>query len=231
MMKNLVLFSGGIDSTTALYWALKRADQVCALTFDYSQRHVVEIQVAQRLLKKLKVPHKIFRIDMSQIGGSALTEKRILLPEFERIEEISEDVPATYVPFRNGIFLSVAAAWAEVKNIRQIVCGFNVVDSPRYPDTQASFVRAMEKAINSGTAAFSSGKSFKILAPFVDMKKAEIIDLGLALKADYSYSISCYAGSEIPCQKCSACLIRRKAWEDVGQEDHLLMRLEKEGKI
>ena len=231
MMKNLVLFSGGIDSTTALYWSLERADHVIALTFDYGQRHSVEIRTAQRLLEKLRVPNEVLRIDLSQIGGSALTEKNIPLPEFERIEEIGTEVPVTYVPFRNGIFLSVASAWAEVNSIRDIVCGFNVVDSPSYPDTQKSFVEDMEKAINTGTAAFKEEKPLRILAPFADMKKSEIIEAGLVLNADYSYSISCYAGDEIPCLKCSACLIRKKAWEDAGQKDHLLLRLEKEGKI
>ena len=231
MRSSLVLFSGGIDSTTALYWALDRADKVFALTFDYSQRHAVEIDLAKKQLQKLKVAHKVLRIDLGQIGGSALTERNIPLPEFERIEEIKEEIPATYVPFRNGIFLSLAAAWAEVKDIREIVCGFNTVDSPNYPDAQESFVEAMEKAINLGSKAISTGKSIRILAPFVNMKKSEIIEKGLSLGADYSYSISCYAGDEIPCQRCSSCIIRQKAWEEVGRRDPLLSRLEKEGKL
>jgi 7-cyano-7-deazaguanine synthase len=231
MAKNIVLFSGGIDSTTALYWSLHRDRQPTALTFDYGQKHAVEIRAAQRIAEILEIPLSICRVDLEQIGGSALTDPSVPFPQFEHVSQIQKGIPLTYVPFRNGIFLSLAAAWAETRNITEIVCGFNVIDSPNYPDTRRPFVEAMAKAINSGTGAGMRGKKIRILAPFLNMKKSEIIKEGLALGADYSYSISCYRGSEIPCLKCSSCLLRKKAWEEAGITDPLFVRLEKEGKL
>jgi 7-cyano-7-deazaguanine synthase len=226
----VVLFSGGIDSTTALYWALDRYDRVFPLTFDYGQRHRVEIRLAGRLARKLRLPRTVLRIDLSQVGGSALTDRSIPLPRFEKRARIPAGPPATYVPFRNGIFLAVAAAWAEARAVRDLVCGFHVLDSPDYPDTRREFVRAMEKAVNLGTSAAFGGPKTRILAPFVGLKKSGIIRRGLALGADYSFSVSCYAGREAPCGTCSSCLLRREAWRDAGREDPLLARLRKEGK-
>lgn len=226
-----MLFSGGIDSTTALYWALKRYQRVQPLIFDYGQRHRVEIKMAKKTCQRLGLKPKIIKIDLRQIGGSALTDEKIKVPEFKKTEQIKEGLPATYVPFRNGIFISLAAALAETLDISHLVCGFNVIDSPSYPDTTESFVRAMKKAINEGTGARFKTEKFRIIAPFLSLKKSEIIRLGLSLGADYSYSVSCYAGGEIPCGQCSSCLLRARAWKEAGQEDHLLARLKKEGKI
>ncbi|MGD2294564.1 MAG: 7-cyano-7-deazaguanine synthase QueC [Candidatus Aminicenantes bacterium] len=231
MKKCCVLFSGGIDSTTALYWALNAYGTVFALTFDYGQRHAVEIQSSRKLSQKLNISQTILTLDLQQASGSALTDLSIPLPEFRSAEEIEPGVPPTYVPFRNGIFLSMAAAWAEVHDIRDIICGFNVVDSPGYPDTTRGFADAMEKAINIGTKASAEKSAFRIRTPFVGKKKSEIIQRGIALNADYSHSISCYAGKEIPCLRCSSCLLRQRAWEEVGRRDPLLERLEKEKKL
>ncbi|HRD01350.1 MAG TPA: 7-cyano-7-deazaguanine synthase QueC [Candidatus Saccharicenans sp.] len=229
--KALVLFSGGIDSTTALYWALKRYQKVYPVIFDYGQRHRVEIKMAKRTCQRLGLEPKIIRIDLRQIGGSALTDEKIRVPGFKKIEEIKEGLPATYVPFRNGIFIALGAALAEALKVLDLVSGFNVIDSPTYPDTTGAFVRAMEKAINEGTGAKFKHEKFRIVAPFLGKKKSEIIRLGLSLGANYSYSVSCYAGGEIPCGRCSSCLLRARAWKEAGQEDHLLLRLKKEGKI
>ena len=231
MKKSIVLFSAGVDSTTALYWALDRYEKIFALTFDYGQRHSIELSMARKIAQKLSVPQKILLVDLKQIGGSSLTDTKLSLPQYERIEEIEEGLSSTYVPFRNGIFLALAAAWAETEGIKEIVCGFNVIDSPNYPDTRKQFVQAMQEAINQGTRASLSQEKIQLIAPFLNMKKSEIIKEGLSLGADYSYSISCYSGEEIPCQKCSSCVLRQKAWKEVGLQDPLILRLEKEGKI
>jgi 7-cyano-7-deazaguanine synthase len=212
----LILYSGGIDSTTALFWALNSYEQVQALSFDYGQRHKIELSLARRLTRRLRIPHAVLKVDLRQVGGSALTDV---------------DIPLTYVPFRNGIFLSLASAWAEARGLSDIVCGFNAVDSPHYPDTRGAFVRAMERAIDKGTGARSKGRPIRIITPLLRMRKSQIIRKGLRLGADYSFSISCYGGSEVPCGRCSSCLFRQKAWREVGTTDHLLVRLRKEGKL
>ncbi len=194
----LILYSGGIDSTTALFWARGRFTRLSLLTFDYGQRNRVEVRIAPKLPARLGISQKFITVDLTQIGGSALTDAGIGLPEYSTVEEIGDGLPATYVPFRNGIFLSLGAAWAEVIEARDIVCGFNIIDSPNYPDTRQAFVAAMEEAINAGTrVAFEPGR-FALHAPFIGLTKAEIIRAGLELGADYSHSISCYAGEEIP---------------------------------
>ncbi len=231
LKKSAVLFSGGIDSTTALYWALSRSDHVFPLTFDYGQRHKIEIRLARRLTTKLGLQHIFLKVDLGQIGGSALTDIKIPVPRGRLTKRAPERTPPTYVPFRNGVFLALAAAWAEARGVEELICGFNVIDSPNYPDTRKTFVRAMEKAINAGTRAAFGAEPIRIIAPFVNLRKSEIIKLGLSLGADYSYSVSCYAGQEVPCGKCSSCLLRAKAWDEAGLGDPLLSRLEKEGRI
>jgi len=231
MIQAVVLFSSGIDSTTALYWALDHFDGVQALTFNYGQRHSIEICHAEKMAKNLSVPHTILYTDLKQIGGSSLTDYTSPVPDYDDIAQAQDTPPTTYVPFRNGIFLALAAAWSEVNGCSEIVCGFNVIDSPDYPDTRKAFVTAMQEAINTGTKALFNQKKVTIHAPFIGMKKSEIIKGGLALGADYSYSVSCYAGQEIPCAKCPACRLRQKAWEETGIKDPLYVRLEREGKL
>jgi 7-cyano-7-deazaguanine synthase len=230
MKSCVVLFSGGIDSTTALYWARGRFDEVFPLSFEYGQRHGVEVRLARRLARRFGLPHTLLKIDLNQIGGSALTDLSMPLPRFTNASRIPPGPPSTYVPFRNGIFLAVAAAWAEARQVHDLVCGFHVLDSPDYPDTRREFVRAMERAINLGTSAAFGRPKMRVHAPFVGMRKSDIIRLGLGLGADYSLSVSCYAGGEVPCGTCSSCLLRRSAWKEAGCEDPLLARLRKEGK-
>jgi 7-cyano-7-deazaguanine synthase len=231
MVKSVVLFSGGIDSTTALYWALARARSIHALTFDYGQRHRIEVRMARKLARKIGVPQTIFKLDLKQVGGSALTDLSISLPRYKNLSQIKHGPPATYAPFRNGILLALTAAWAEARGFTEIVCGFNILDSPDYPDTRPEFVRAMEKAINTGTRAVFGRPRIKITAPFVLMKKSAIILAGVSLHADYSHAVSCYAGEEIPCRSCSACLLRERAFAEAGLEDPLISRLKKEGRL
>jgi 7-cyano-7-deazaguanine synthase len=173
----------------------------------------------------------VLKVDLRTVGGSVLTDPSVPLPHVSRGGSITRGVPQTYVPFRNGIFLALAAAWAEAKGFDEIVCGFNTIDAPAYPDTRASFVRAMQRVIDVGTAAASRARRIRVVAPFIKMRKSEIILLGLSLGADYSFSISCYAGKERPCGCCSSCRLRERAWKEAGFEDPLITRLRKEGKI
>ncbi|OGD18875.1 MAG: 7-cyano-7-deazaguanine synthase QueC [Candidatus Aminicenantes bacterium RBG_16_63_16] len=225
-----VLFSGGLDSTTALAWALARYDRVHALTFDYGQRHRIEVSLARKAARRLGVPHSVLKADLRQIGGSALTDPAIPLPLSARQARRPVGPPSTYVPFRNGIFLALAASWAEARGVRDLVCGFHVADSPDYPDTTRAFVRAMERAIREGTKAAFGGPKTRVIAPLLGLSKASIIRKGLSLGADYSYSVSCYSGRVAPCGTCSSCRFRGRAWKAVGREDPLLVRLRKEGK-
>jgi 7-cyano-7-deazaguanine synthase len=171
----------------------------------------------------------VLKVDLRQIGGSALTDARIPLPPPPRRAKPGSGPPATYVPFRNGIFLALAAAWAEARGLRDLVCGFHVADSPDYPDTTKDFVKAMEKTVRAGTRAAFGGPVPRIVAPLLGLSKPDIIRLGLDLGADYSHSVSCYAGTESPCGECSSCRFRARAWKTVGREDPLLARLRKEG--
>ncbi len=233
MTSAVVIFSGGLDSTTALYWAKREFDEVYAITFSYGQRHSIEVEMAKITAKNAGVKeHLIYSIDLSKIASSALTDVRIEVPEAKSVEEIKErGIPITYVPFRNGIFISIASAYAESKGITDLVGGWNAVDYSGYPDCRPEFLNAMEKALNLGTKLGSEGKKWRIHAPLINLTKGEIIKLGLSLGADYSYSISCYRGGEVPCMRCDSCLLRAKGWAEVGEEDHLIRRLKEEGKI
>lgn len=230
MDKAVVLFSGGLDSTAALYWTLKRCQKVYALTFDYGQRHRVEIALARKLCRKLKIPQAIIKFDFNQLGHSSLTDREAKLPALNMAGKQARP-PSTYVPFRNGIFLSLAAAWAESHQVYNLVCGFHILDSPSYPDTTARFVKAVEKVINAGTSAAFSQNKYRIRAPFINLTKAQIIKAGLALGADYSFSYSCYSGQDIPCFRCASCRIRAQAWKELGMKDPYITRLKKGGRI
>jgi len=229
----VVILSGGLDSTTALYWAKRHFREIRAITFAYGQRHALEVEMAKITAKRAGVSeHLIYEIDLSKIGASALTDSSLDIPEPKSVEEIKErGIPITYVPFRNGIFISIAAAYAESRGTTHLVGGWNAVDYSGYPDCRPEFLRAMEEALNLGTKLGAEGKSWKIHAPLINLTKGEIIKLGLELGADYSYSISCYRGGEVPCGKCDSCLLRAKGWEEVGEEDHLIARLKREGRV
>jgi 7-cyano-7-deazaguanine synthase len=217
----LVLLSGGLDSTTALFWARARYDDVRALTFDYGQRHRREVVLARRTARRLGVPHAVLKVDLAAVGGSALTDRKIPVPRSGRVPRLEGGPPSTYVPFRNGIFLALAAAWAEARGVFDLVCGFNVVDSPAYPDTSPAFVRAMSRAVNAGTRAAFGPPRMRIIAPFLKLRKSEIISHGLALGVDYAATSTCYAGGAAPCGRCSACRLRARAFRQAGLPDPL----------
>jgi 7-cyano-7-deazaguanine synthase len=229
--KAIVLFSGGIDSTTALYWAVKEFGPVFTMIINYAQRHYIETQMAQKIAKQLNMKNHIIEFPLKNIVYSALIDEDREIPESLASSKDEAGVPFTYVPFRNGIFLSLAAAFAESREIYNIVTGFNLIDTPDYPDTTEIFTQKMEAAINQGTSAAITGKTFTIHTPLIKKSKKEILQMGFEMGVDYAYSISCYRGGEIPCLKCPSCDIRRSAFQQLSREDPLIARLKKEGRL
>lgn len=226
--KAIILFSGGIDSTTALYWAKKKFEVVKPVIINYSQKHSIEVEFAKKICIANGMAFKEINFSLKNIFRSALIDEEKLIPDSLEHSKNENGIPLTYVPFRNGLFLSLAAGIAESENIFDIVTGFNLIDTPDYPDTTEEFTKKMEEAINEGTSALITGEKFKINTPLIKLKKYEIIELGLELGADYSYSISCYRGGEVPCQSCPSCDIRKKAFDKLGVIDPLVKRLIKE---
>jgi 7-cyano-7-deazaguanine synthase len=226
----VVLFSGGIDSTTALHWALRKFAPVRALTFDYGQQHRVEVEMARKIAAGLRVTWDVVVLPLRGLLRSALLADGRPIAATLAESRNEAGAPSTYVPFRNGIFLALAAAFGESHSCRHLVTGFNAVDVPDYPDTTVAFRRKMQAAINEGTSAAKGGARFKVHAPLVAMSKKEIIALGLELGADYCYSVSCYRGEELPCGRCPSCDIRARAFAELGTADPLLERLRREGR-
>lgn len=224
----VVLFSGGLDSTVSLYWAKKNFGSVLALIIDYQQKHVLETRMAQTIASKCQIPYQLIKLPLGDVLTSALTVKKRDIPKSLSMSKDAEGVPFTYVPFRNGIFLSLAAGFAESRDIYDIVTGFNRIDTPDYPDTTEEFTGMMEDVINCGTGATLRKKKFIIHTPLIQKTKQEIILMGIDLGADLSHSISCYRGGESPCLKCPSCEIRMRAFESLGIVDPLIKRLKEE---
>jgi len=220
--KAIVLLSGGLDSATTLAIAKSDGFECYALSFAYGQRHKVELDSAKRIIESIGcADHKIIDIDLSAWGGSALTSKEIDVPKGEGSSNTSSDIPLTYVPARNTIFLSFAVAWAEVLEGRDIFIGVNSVDYSGYPDCRPQFISAFAECARLGTKAADEGWSFNIHAPLQKLDKTEIIKLGVSLGVDYSLTHSCYDPSPegLACGMCDSCAIRRNGFKDSGLQD------------
>jgi 7-cyano-7-deazaguanine synthase len=221
----VVLLSGGLDSTTVL--AIARADgyEPHALSFRYGQRHSVELDAAQRVATAQGVArHVVADIDLRVFGGSALTDD-MDVPHHASVEELGEEIPVTYVPARNTVFLSFALAWAETLECSDIFIGVNALDYSGYPDCRPEYIEAFEKMANLATKAGVEGRQhLKIHTPLIDLTKAQIIERGLALDVDYSLTHSCYdPGAEgRACGTCDSCLLRRRGFAELGREDPAL---------
>ncbi len=222
MKKCLVLLSGGLDSATCLAYAVDKGFKPYALSFDYSQRHKIELEKAKLLAQKYNAVHFIFPIDLTIIGGSALTDKSIDVPDTP-FEKIGEGIPITYVPARNTIFLSIAAGFCEVNDIEDIFIGVNALDYSGYPDCRPEFIKSIEKTLTLGTGYGDKGKSFNIHTPLINLKKSEIIKLGISLGLDYSLTSSCYNPDSDgnPCGRCDSCKLRLKGFKEAGFKDPL----------
>ncbi len=221
MAKAVVLLSGGLDSAVALYVAKSKGFEIVALSFDYGQKHSRELRAAREIAVKAGVnDHHIVSLNMGLWGSSSLTDKNM---DIENGDVNRSDIPVTYVPARNMIFLSVAASVAEANEAQDIFIGVSQVDYSGYVDCRQEFIDAMEKAINLGTVmGAEKNMPIKVHAPFVNMTKAEEIRLGMELGVDFSLTWSCYRGGEKPCGTCDSCLLRAKAFAEAGYEDPAL---------
>lgn len=214
----VVLLSGGLDSATTLAVACADNFRCHAVSFDYGQRHRAELAAAEQVAKRLgAVEHRTMRIDLGGIGGSALTDMNIPVPETPQ-----SGIPVTYVPARNTVFLSLALGWAEVLNAADIFIGVNAVDYSGYPDCRPAFIAAFEGLANLATKAGVEGASrFRIHAPLIDLTKADIIRRGVELGVDYGLTVSCYQANEEgrACGKCESCRLRREGFIEAGISD------------
>lgn len=215
--KAVVLVSGGLDSTTALAIARSEGYHCYTMSFDYGQRHRVELVAAERTAKAMgAISHKVINLDLRTIGGSALTDNSIAVPEHE-----TAGIPITYVPARNTVFLSIALGWAEVLGAEDIFIGVNAVDFSGYPDCRPEYIAAFEKMANLATRAGAEGGQLKIRTPLIDLSKADIVKLGLSLGVDYSLTVSCYQANDKgeACGKCDSCRLRKMGFEQAGIAD------------
>ncbi|NKQ12703.1 7-cyano-7-deazaguanine synthase QueC [Pseudomonas sp. SST3] len=215
--KAVILLSGGLDSATVVAMAGAQGYACYTMSFDYGQRHRAELQAAERVAQQLSVvEHKVIGMNLNCIGGSALTDSSIPVPEV-----LDEGIPVTYVPARNTLFLSLALGWAEVLGARDIFIGVNAIDYSGYPDCRPEFVEAFERMANLATKAGVEGRGFAIRAPLQDLSKAEIIQAGIRLGVDYAMTVSCYQADDDgrACGKCDSCRLRAAGFEEAGVSD------------
>lgn len=219
---SVVLLSGGLDSATCLAICKDRGFIPYAISFRYGQRHAIELKQAAIIADQAGVAkHVVINIDLGAIGGSALTDTNLLVPKHELASDIGTEIPLTYVPARNTVFLSYALGWAEVLGALDIFIGVNALDYSGYPDCRPEYIAAFEKMANLATKAGVEGRTIKIHTPLIDMTKAEIIRLGLSLGVDYSQTFSCYDPDELdtPCGHCDSCLLRQRGFEQNAMAD------------
>lgn len=217
MTIGVVLLSGGLDSATTLAIANDQGYECYALSFFYGQRHSIELDAARKIAATAKVnEHRVISIDLSEFGGSALTDHEIQVPEVP-----TTGIPVTYVPARNTVFLSLGLAWAEVLGARDLFIGVNAVDYSGYPDCREEFIREFEKLANLATQAGVEGTRFTVHAPLIELPKADIIRKGLQLGLDYGNTVSCYQPNDAgaACGRCDSCRIRKQGFQSAGAVD------------
>ncbi len=215
--KAVILLSGGLDSATVVAMAKAEGYQCYSMSFDYGQRHRVELQAAERVAQQLGViEHKVVGLNLNGIGGSALTDLSIDVPESPSL-----GIPITYVPARNTVFLALALGWAEVLEAQDIFIGVNAVDYSGYPDCRPEFIEAFERMANLATKAGVEGEGFRIRAPLQYLSKAQIIQTGLANGVDYALTVSCYQADDEgrACGKCDSCRLRAEGFANAGVAD------------
>jgi len=222
MTRAVVLLSGGLDSSTCLAVALSKGREICALTVDYGQRHRKEVEAAKRIAKHFGVKiHKILDIDLTQIGGSALTDRKAAVPEKRSMEEIGHGIPATYVPARNTILLGLALAYAETIDADEIYIAASAMDYSGYPDCRPEFYDAFREVVRLGTKRGVEGRPTHIHTPLIRMTKADIVRTGARLGVPFALTWSCYLGGAKACGTCDSCQLRLKGFREAGLKDPL----------
>jgi 7-cyano-7-deazaguanine synthase len=225
MPKAVVLFSGGLDSTTVLYQARVDGFDCYALSFDYQQRHQKELVAARKIAQMAQVAeHRVVAFDLRCWGGSALTDSSIDLPVERDLGQMAEEIPVTYVPARNTIFLSFALAYAEAIQANRVYLGVNALDYSGYPDCRPEYIAAMQQVFDLGTKQGLSGNGIQIAAPLVNLHKTEIIQLGNRLGVSWADTWSCYDGGELACGVCDSCRLRLAAFAELGLVDPVAYR-------
>ncbi|MEA5530589.1 7-cyano-7-deazaguanine synthase QueC [Dolichospermum sp. UHCC 0684] len=219
-MKAVILLSGGLDSSTVLYKAKADGCECYAISLDYQQRHRKELNSALMIAKAAGViQHQVVNFDLGQWGGSALTDQKIDLPTGRSLAEMGDNIPVTYVPARNTIFLSFALSYAEAIAAERVYIGVNILDYSGYPDCRPDYIEAMQEVFRLGTKQGREGEAMKIIAPLIDLKKTEIIQLGNQLGVPWDLTWSCYAGGESACGVCDSCQLRLAAFAELGLKD------------
>lgn len=228
MKKAVILVSGGVDSSTVLAMVRKMGYEIHAISFNYSQRNKVELEKIKELIRSYNVKqHKSINIDLASFGGSALTDKDIEVPKYENHSDLGDEIPVTYVPARNTIFLSYALGFAEVIGAHDIFLGVHASDYANYPDCRPEYIEAFQKLANLATATGVEGEGITIHAPLINMTKTQIVKTGLELGVNYANTISCYDPSNngISCGICHACLLRIKAFEENNAKDPVVYNI------
>jgi 7-cyano-7-deazaguanine synthase len=221
-MKAVILLSGGLDSSTVLYQAMRDGCQCHAISFDYQQRHRRELDAAADIARSAgAIQHQLITFDLRQWGGSALTDDTIDLPKERSLDQMAENIPVTYVPARNTIFLSFALAYAETINAERVYIGVNALDYSGYPDCRPDYILAMQEVFRLGSKQGREGQPIQIVTPLINLKKTEIIQLGNELGVPWELTWSCYAGGEVACGVCDSCRLRLGAFAELGLKDPL----------
>jgi 7-cyano-7-deazaguanine synthase len=216
----VILLSGGLDSAVTLAKAKEEGYKLSPISFDYGQRHRKELESAKKIVEYYEInEHKIMKIDLAQIGGSALTDMKIKVPELREEDKIKENIPETYVPARNTILLSLALGYAEVVGASSVFIGVNSLDYSGYPDCRLEFLEAFQKVAELGTKCGVDGTPITIQYPLISMTKAEIVKEGIRLNAPLHLTWSCYKGGDIACGKCDSCILRLKGFSEAGLKD------------
>lgn len=219
LKKAIVLFSGGVDSTTCLAIARHQGFECQALSFDYGQKHRAELEASQKIAKHFNIPHHVIKLPSEQFSGSALVSKEVMAPNYEAKE--ADQIPVTYVPARNTIFLSFALGYAEVLKANDIFIGVSAIDYSNYPDCRPEYIEAFQRLANLATQTAIEGTLMTIHAPLVQLSKADTLLLGKKLGVDYAMTVSCYRADSQgrACGTCHSCTLRRKGFDEAGISD------------